>query len=58
MVKSNEYLFSCIYLHTNILAGYDVWLGNMRGNTYGLRHVNKSITPKTNEFWDFRFVIS
>lgn len=34
-------------------AGYDVWLGNMRGNTYGLRHVNKSITPKTDVFWDF-----
>ena len=36
-------------------AGYDVWLGNMRGNTYGLRHRNKSITPKTAAFWDFRY---
>ena len=33
-------------------AGYDVWLGNMRGNTYGLRH--KSLDPNTDAFWDFR----
>jgi predicted alpha/beta hydrolase len=32
-------------------AGYDVYLGNVRGNTYGLRHVklNKSQV----EFWNF-----
>ncbi|XP_055327362.1 uncharacterized protein LOC129580729 [Paramacrobiotus metropolitanus] len=34
-------------------AGYDVWLGNMRGNFYGLGHRTYPITSK--EFWDFSF---
>ncbi|XP_072757125.1 lipase 3-like [Anoplolepis gracilipes] len=32
-------------------AGYDVWLGNMRGTTYSLKHVNKSTSDE--EYWDF-----
>lgn len=31
--------------------GYDVWLGNYRGNKYALEH--KSMSCKDNEFWDF-----
>jgi pimeloyl-ACP methyl ester carboxylesterase len=34
-------------------AGYDVWLGNMRGNTYGMAHVK--YTTKQHEFWQFTF---
>ncbi|KAI6171167.1 AB-hydrolase associated lipase region and Alpha beta hydrolase fold-1 domain containing protein [Aphelenchoides bicaudatus] len=34
-------------------AGYDVWLGNMRGNTYGKDHV--SLDPKSHDFWKFTF---
>lgn len=34
-------------------AGYDVWLGNVRGNTYCKRHV--SLNPKSKAFWDFTF---
>ncbi|EAU33115.1 hypothetical protein ATEG_06571 [Aspergillus terreus NIH2624] len=31
--------------------GYDVWLGNNRGNKYSKKSVRRS--PSTNEFWDF-----
>ncbi|XP_034947807.1 lipase 1-like [Chelonus insularis] len=33
--------------------GYDVWLGNNRGNNYGLNHIN--LTTDDTEFWDFSF---
>lgn len=33
-------------------AGYDVWLGNVRGNTYS-RHLR--YTRKQKQFWDFSF---
>lgn len=32
-------------------AGFDVWLGNMRGNTYGLRH--EKLHSNQSEFWNF-----
>ena len=34
-------------------AGYDVWLGNMRGNKYGLKH--ERLNPDDEAFWDFSF---
>ncbi|XP_044010367.1 lipase 1-like [Aphidius gifuensis] len=33
--------------------GWDVWLGNVRGNTYGRSH--EELSPKNNEFWKFSF---
>ncbi|EDW64195.2 lipase 3 [Drosophila virilis] len=33
--------------------GYDVWMGNVRGNTYCRKHA--SYTPDDSEFWDFSF---
>ena len=35
------------------LAGYDVWLGNSRGNPYSQRHVSDKISDK--DYWDFNF---
>ena len=31
--------------------GYDVWLGNNRGNKYS----NAALSPKVRDFWDFSF---
>lgn len=31
--------------------GYDVWMGNARGNTYSKKHIK--YTPKENKFWEF-----
>nr|CAD7445005.1 unnamed protein product [Timema bartmani] len=33
-------------------AGYDVWLGNNRGNSYSRKHVN--LTTSNKKYWDFR----
>ncbi|KAI8604765.1 Alpha/Beta hydrolase protein [Dissophora ornata] len=32
-------------------AGYDVWLGNARGNKYSLKHI--FLKPHENKFWEF-----
>jgi len=34
-------------------SGYDVWLGNVRGNKYSMEHVK--LSTKQKEFWQFTF---
>lgn len=37
-----------------VREGYDVWLGNFRGNKYSNRHIN--LDPKTDlEYWQFSY---
>ena len=36
-------------------AGFDVWMGNVRGNSYGLQNIYYS--TDSDAFWDFRYLI-
>jgi len=48
---ANNFLGILAYLLAD--QGYDVWLGNFRGNTYSRAHI--SLSPSNLTFWDFRY---
>ncbi|EFN62149.1 Lipase 3, partial [Camponotus floridanus] len=48
---ANNFLGILAYLLAD--QGYDVWLGNFRGNTYSRAHI--SLSPSNLTFWDFSF---
>ena len=47
-MKQLKITFPAYYLSN---AGYDVWMGNSRGNTYSKAHTN--ITASNSTFWEF-----
>lgn len=35
--------------------GYDVWMGNARGNTFSKRHITLDPKKDARKFWEFRY---
>lgn len=55
MLSNNEWYSPLHYFFVAFLlsdAGYDVWLGNVRGTPLSRSH--KSKFPENKDFWDFR----
>lgn len=50
MTGDKKKLYAAFILHS---MGYDVWLGNNRGNPYGRRH--KSFATNSPSFWNYTY---
>jgi hypothetical protein len=41
---------------TRSFSGYDVWLNNIRGNTYSKNHTKYDSCVSCGDFWEFRYL--
>ena len=48
-----DYSIFCFIGYILADSGYDVWLGNFRGNIYSRGHVHVTKDPRHQPFWDF-----
>lgn len=53
-ITNNKTVYDCT-AYSLADAGFDVWLGNARGNTYSRRHVKYDPDKDKKAFWDFRY---
>lgn len=44
-----------LHSFVNINKGYDVWMGNTRGNSYSRNHVSFDSCSTCPDFWNFGF---
>ena len=46
------YIFTMLPAYYMADAGYDIWMGNLRGNRYSREH--EKYTTRDSKYWDFR----
>jgi lysosomal acid lipase/cholesteryl ester hydrolase len=52
-IKISNFLLNVFAAYLLSSDGYDVWMGNVRGSKFSMKH--RSLNPQTAEFWKFSF---